>query len=51
MMQKGGYVYITTNKTHSVLYIGVTANIGKRISEHKDKLYLTALRQNIIAIF
>ena len=32
---KKGYVYILTNKTHSVLYIGVTSNIAKRIYEHK----------------
>ena len=32
---KKGYVYILTNKTHSVLYIGVTSNIVKRIYEHK----------------
>ena len=38
-IQKGGHVYITTNKTHSVLYIGVTSNIAKRIWEHKNKTY------------
>jgi len=39
MKTKGGYVYITTNKRHTVLYTGVTADIGKRIWEHKEKLY------------
>ena len=34
-IMKKGYVYILTNKTHSVLYIGVTSNIAKRIYEHK----------------
>lgn len=32
---KKGYVYILTNKTHTVLYIGVTSNIAKRVYEHK----------------
>ncbi len=32
---KGGWVYILTNKTHSVLYIGVTANLALRIHEHR----------------
>ena len=30
------FVYILTNHTHSVLYIGVTNNIVKRIQEHKE---------------
>jgi putative endonuclease len=35
---KKGYVYILTNQTGSVLYIGVTSDIIKRIYEHKEKL-------------
>jgi putative endonuclease len=35
---KKGYVYILTNQTVSVLYIGVTSDIIKRIYEHKEKL-------------
>jgi len=31
-----GYVYIITNRKHSVLYIGVTSNIERRITEHKN---------------
>ena len=31
-----GYVYIVTNKPRGTLYIGVTANLGKRIWEHKN---------------
>jgi putative endonuclease len=32
-----GYVYILTNKSNRVLYIGVTSNLIKRIYEHKNK--------------
>lgn len=32
------YVYIVTNKTHTVLYTGVTSNLTKRVYEHKNKL-------------
>jgi putative endonuclease len=32
------YVYILTNKHHSVFYTGVTNNLGRRCNEHKKKL-------------
>lgn len=35
MRPKGGYVYIITNKSRSVLYTGVTSNLNRRIHEHK----------------
>jgi putative endonuclease len=38
-MEKGGYVYILTNSTHSVLYTGVTNDIERRVSEHKQELF------------
>ena len=37
-MGKHYYVYIMTNKYNNVLYTGVTGNIIRRISEHKEKL-------------
>ena len=38
MNTKQGYIYIMTNKYNSVLYIGVTSNLPKRIWEHKNKV-------------
>jgi len=32
------YVYILTNKNKTTLYIGITSDLIKRISEHKNKL-------------
>lgn len=37
-MKKESYVYIVMNKTKTVLYIGVTDNLVKRIHQHKNKL-------------
>ncbi len=37
-MSKQYHVYIITNKAHTVLYIGMTNNIIRRIWEHKNKL-------------
>lgn len=44
-MQKGGYIYIMTNKNKTTLYIGVTNNLQRRIWEyrtHYDKNSFTA---------
>ncbi len=32
------HVYIMANKWNNVLYTGVTSNIVKRVSQHKEKL-------------
>jgi len=37
-MKRQYYVYIATNYTNSVLYIGVTNNLIRRMYEHKNKL-------------
>jgi len=37
-MKKGGYIYILANKRKSVLYVGVTADLKRRILEHKNKI-------------
>lgn len=38
-MQRGGYVYIITNKHHTTLYTGVTSNLKVRIYQHKSKWF------------
>ena len=36
-MQRGGFVYILTSKTNTVLYTGVTSNLVVRIHQHLQK--------------
>jgi len=36
---KKSAVYFMTNKNNTVLYIGVTSNLEKRIFQHKNKIY------------
>jgi len=33
---KGGWVYILTNRPNGTLYVGVTADIARRIHEHRS---------------
>jgi len=36
--EKTYFVYILTNPSHTVLYIGVTNNLVRRVFEHKQKI-------------
>lgn len=38
-MDKGGYVYILTNKHNTTLYTGVTSDLRGRLWDHKTKFY------------
>ena len=38
-MKKGGYIYILTNKNNSVLYIGVTSDLTKRLRQHRTSQF------------
>ncbi len=37
---KPGYVYILTNKNNTTLYVGVTANLERRLKQHRSDLNL-----------
>ena len=39
IMNKGGYVYIMTNRAGTVLYTGVTSTIANRVCEHRTKAH------------
>jgi putative endonuclease len=32
----GGYVYIMTNETSGTLYVGVTADLVRRVTQHRE---------------
>jgi len=38
-MYKPGYVYILTNASKTMLYVGVTTNLAQRIWQHKQKIH------------
>src|ERR1700712_646576 len=43
---KGGWVYIMTNGPHGTLYIGVTAHIAERITQHREGRGLVFCKQH-----
>ena len=45
-MVKGGYVYIMASGPHGTLYIGVTANLPRRIWQHKNDLGAEFTKEN-----
>ena len=38
MEEKQGYIYLLTNKSNEVIYVGVTSDLIKRVCEHKEKV-------------
>ena len=38
-MQRGGYVYIMASPNKGVLYVGVTADLYKRVYDHRHKFH------------
>jgi putative endonuclease len=37
-MQKGGWVYIMSNKRSGTLYLGVTSSLSRRVWQHREAL-------------
>ncbi len=44
-MERGGSIYFMTNKNKTTLYLGVTSNLIKRVSEHRTLLQRQFYRQ------
>ena len=38
MKEKQYYIYISTNKRHTVVYVGVTNDLFRREDQHKNKI-------------
>ena len=38
-MIEGGWVYILTNRHHTVLYVGVTSSLHTRTTRHREKFF------------
>ena len=51
-MERGGCVYILTNKGNTTFYIGVSSDLKARFWEHKNKVYLNSFtsRYNLIKL-
>jgi len=37
-MQRGGWVYIMTNRRNGTLYLGVTGDLSRRVWQHREAL-------------
>jgi len=44
---KGGFIYLLTNKNHTVLYTGVTTCLKERIEQHKTTSIKGSFHLNI----
>jgi putative endonuclease len=38
MTEKGGWVYVMTNKPRGTLYVGVTGDLAHRVHQHREGL-------------
>lgn len=47
-MERGGAIYIFTNKNNTVLYTGVTSDLRKRSHEHKNKIFASSFTTRYI---
>ena len=45
------FVYIMSNKSRSVLYVGVTSNLEKRVHEHKQHVVKSAFSNKYNCIY
>ena len=39
MLNKNYYIYLLTNWNNTVIYVGVTNDLARRLYEHKNKIY------------
>jgi putative endonuclease len=44
----GGWLYIMTNRPNGTLYVGVTANLARRIAEHHPEIVRAIQREKTI---
>ena len=50
-MNKQYYIYMMTNNGNSVIYVGVTGNLAKRVYQHREGLYEGfAKRYNVVKL-
>ena len=51
-MKAQSFIYILTNKNHSVLYTGVTSNLAQRLYQHQTSIFKNAFnsRYNVFEL-